>query len=108
MASAASFSLRQWSTGDKKPKTISEFIARMNSERGGFRNITEESLTKEAEEEENGVAEDPDTAMASGSEDEDAAQPTTVEDIRKARDEVMRAIEWAGASPCSTGDAGLT
>ena len=93
MASAPSFSLRQWPTGDKKPKTLGEFITRMHVERGGFRNITEQSLAKEIEEQQNGVTEDPDTAMASGSEDEDATQPATLEDILKARDEVLRSIE---------------
>ena len=83
--------------GDKKPKNIGEFVARMHAERGGFRGITEESLRKEIEEQHNGVVEDADTAMASGSEDEDAVQPPTAEDIRKSRDEVLRNIECVGA-----------
>jgi len=99
MASASSFSLRQWPAGDKKPKTIGEFITRITIERGGFRNITEQSLRQEIEEQQNGQVEDPDTAMASGSEDEEAAQPTKIEDIRKARDEVLKSIEWVGAWP---------
>ena len=92
MASNFSFPFKQRPTDDKKPNTVGEFISRMNIERGGFRNITEDGLRKEIEEQQNGVVEDPDAATASEDEDEEA-QPTTVEDIRSAREEVLRAIE---------------
>lgn len=41
---ASPFSLRPWPTGDKKPKNLAEFVARVNSEPGGFRSVTEDQL----------------------------------------------------------------
>lgn len=65
-----SFALRPLPCGDRRPKNLAEFIQRVNAERDGFLNITEESLRKELEAEANGVVESKEVDMA----DADAAQ----------------------------------
>jgi mediator of RNA polymerase II transcription subunit 17 len=78
---------------DKKPKTIADFIGRINSQPGGFRSVTEEQLNQEIEEEEerrrNGVDEDVDMSVSDGdgAEDEDERDPAAV------RMEVLKNIE---------------
>lgn len=97
MASGSSMpfsSLQPTPTGGRKPKNLGEFIARVQAERG-FRNVTEESLKKEIEDRKNGVvdlkAQEVDTAMADGNEDEE--EPA---DANAARLEVLRNIEYVG------------
>jgi hypothetical protein len=41
------FPLRPFASNDRRPKTLAEFLNRMNVERGGFRNITVEGLLEE-------------------------------------------------------------
>ncbi|PSR90726.1 subunit 17 of mediator complex-domain-containing protein [Coniella lustricola] len=53
--SSSSFALGPLALGDRRPQNLSDFIQRVNAERGGFRNITEESLREEAEADANGV-----------------------------------------------------
>ncbi|KAF4779723.1 RNA polymerase II mediator complex component SRB4 [Colletotrichum scovillei] len=94
MASGSSMpfsSLHPVPTGDRKPKSLGEFIARVQAERG-FRNVTEESLKEEVENKKNGVGEvkEEDTTMAEG-EDEDEEPP----DAGAARMEVLRNIDTA-------------
>lgn len=52
-----SFALRPLPCGDRRPKNLAEFIQRVNTERDGFLNITEESLRKEMDAEANGIVE---------------------------------------------------
>ncbi|KAK1483926.1 RNA polymerase II mediator complex component SRB4 [Colletotrichum cuscutae] len=92
MASGSSMpfsSLHPVPTGDRKPKSLGEFIARVQAERG-FRNVTEESLKEEVENKKNGVGEvkEEDTTMAEG--DEEDEEPP---DAGAARMEVLRNIE---------------
>ncbi|KAK1992148.1 RNA polymerase II mediator complex component SRB4 [Colletotrichum falcatum] len=84
-------SLHPVPTGGRKPKSLGEFIARVQSERG-FRNVTEESLKDEVENQKNGDAEvkDQDTAMSDGNADEE--EPP---DAAAARMEVLRNIDVA-------------
>ncbi|KAK1985890.1 RNA polymerase II mediator complex component SRB4 [Colletotrichum cereale] len=94
MASGSSMpfsSLHPVPTGGRKPKSLGEFIARVQSERG-FRNVTEESLKEEAENQKNGEAEveEEDTAMSDGNAD-DQEPP----DAAAARMEVLRNIDVA-------------
>ncbi|KAK1971978.1 RNA polymerase II mediator complex component SRB4 [Colletotrichum sublineola] len=94
MASGSSMpfsSLHPVPTGGRKPKSLGEFIARVQSERG-FRNVTEESLKEEAEKQKNGDAEvkDEDTAMSDGNADDE--EPP---DAAAARMEVLRNIDVA-------------
>lgn len=98
MASSAQspFSLRPWPTPDRKPKSLAEFIARVNATPNGFRNVTEESLRKEIEAEENGAA-DANDQMSIDSEEEENSTTATVEEIRAARDEMIKNSECATA-----------
>ncbi|EXF76092.1 RNA polymerase II mediator complex component SRB4 [Colletotrichum fioriniae PJ7] len=94
MASGSSMpfsSLHPVPTGDRKPKSLGEFIARVQAERG-FRNVTEESLKEEVENKKNGVGEvkEEDTTMVEG-DDEDEEPP----DAGAARMEVLRNIDTA-------------
>ncbi|GKT62278.1 RNA polymerase II mediator complex component SRB4 [Colletotrichum tofieldiae] len=92
MASGSSMpfsSLHPVPTGGRKPKSLGEFIARVQKERG-FRNVTEESLKEEVENKKNGAAEvkEEDTAMSDGNDDDE--EPP---DAGAARMEVLRNIE---------------
>lgn len=82
-------SLHPVPTGDRKPKSLGEFIARVQAERG-FRNVTEESLKEEVENKKNGVGEvkEEDTTMVEG--DDEDEEPL---DAGAARMEVLRNIE---------------
>ncbi|KAI1379973.1 subunit 17 of mediator complex-domain-containing protein, partial [Hypoxylon crocopeplum] len=87
------FSLRPWPIGDKKPKNLGEFIARINIERGGFRNVTEAQLREEIAAQENGHAE---VEGSSDSEDEEEEADTDKsKNVMVARDEFLRNIEIA-------------
>lgn len=97
MASAPKkpFSLRPWPHGDRKPKSLGEFIARVNSERGGFRTVTEESLRKEIEAQENGADETNGADEMDLDSDEEADSAVVkIEDIVEAKSEVMRNAEY--------------
>ncbi|KAL2883983.1 RNA polymerase II mediator complex subunit [Colletotrichum sp. CLE4] len=94
MASGSSMpfsSLHPVPTGDRKPKSLGEFIARAQAERG-FRNVTEKSLKEEVENKKNDVGEvkEEDTAMADG--DDEDEEPL---DAGAARMEVLRNIDTA-------------
>ncbi len=84
--------LRPQPMGDRRPKSIAEFIERVKAERGGFRNVTEESLRQEMEAE-YGLAEPSDVEMTGGSDGAEAPPATTIEDIRGARDNVLKNVE---------------
>ena len=89
------FSLRPWPHGDRKPKNLGEFIARVNAERGGFRTVTEESLRKEIEAQENGVGEtNAADEMEVDSEEEGDSTHVKIEDIIEARNEVIKDVEY--------------
>lgn len=85
---------------DRKPKNLPEFIARINSSHpGGFRCVSQAALQKEVEERKQKQNADPDTTDAlmgegegDGSEEEPEAE--AVKDVRAARDEVLRNIEY--------------
>ncbi|KAL8991884.1 MAG: hypothetical protein Q9169_007568 [Polycauliona sp. 2 TL-2023] len=47
MADQLAISLRAWPSHDKTPESLPYLIARINEQRGGFRNITEASLQEE-------------------------------------------------------------
>jgi len=88
------FTLRPWPEGSRKPKSLGEFIARVNAERGGFRNVTEDSLRKELEAQQNGVVDSSEAAMSIDSEsDVGEAVQVKIEDIHAARAEVAKNAE---------------
>ncbi|KAI1140955.1 subunit 17 of mediator complex-domain-containing protein [Hypoxylon sp. FL0543] len=98
MASPGSpFSLRPWPIGDKKPKNLGDFIARVNAERGGFRNVTEEKLREEIAAQENGGIE-ADEVSDSEAEDEEETDAEKSKNVTAAREEFLKNIEVAHQS----------
>ncbi|KAI0475836.1 subunit 17 of mediator complex-domain-containing protein [Xylariaceae sp. FL0804] len=97
MASNASpFSLRPWPVGDKKPKTLAEFIARVNAQPGGFRSIDEAKLRAQIREEEEDAM-DVDGEQGS-SDSEEEADTDSSRGIIATREEVLKNIEVAHQS----------
>jgi len=86
------FSLRPTPAGDRKPKNLAEFIGRVNSSDGGFRNLREDDLRKQIEAQKNGIVDSTNADTTDGSDNEDDAEPAG--DIRVARDEILRNIEY--------------
>ncbi|KAI0803796.1 subunit 17 of mediator complex-domain-containing protein [Xylaria sp. FL0064] len=95
------FSLRPWPTGDKKPQNLAEFIARVNAQPGGFRELNEAELRREIEAKQQGTLED-DDVDGSVEEDEEEEQEEAEEAKGKtaivAREEFLRNIEFAHQS----------
>jgi mediator of RNA polymerase II transcription subunit 17 len=86
------FSLRPWPTGDKKPKTLAEFITRVNEQPGGFRNLNEAQLRQEIQAKQQGRVDD------GSSEDDDEDDDDEIEDDKTktaivAREEFLKNIE---------------
>ncbi|KAI1635983.1 subunit 17 of mediator complex-domain-containing protein [Biscogniauxia mediterranea] len=94
--SSSPFSLRPWPTGDKKPKNLGEFIARVNTERSGFRNVTEAKLRDEIKAQEEGHM-DLDEADGS-SDDEEETEADKSKTVVAAREEFLKNIEFAHQS----------
>ncbi|KAI1848261.1 hypothetical protein JX266_005974 [Neoarthrinium moseri] len=96
--SASPFSLRPWPTGDKKPKNLGEFIARVNAERGGFRNVTEAELREEAQAQDEGRLTSANGSPGGESDSDDDAEADKSKTIIEAREEFLRNIEMAHQS----------
>jgi mediator of RNA polymerase II transcription subunit 17 len=81
---------------ERKPANLAEFIARVNTDKGGFRNVTEESLRKELEAEANDVVESKEVDMLNGESDVDgdAESQITFEEFHEAFNEVRRNVEY--------------
>ncbi|KAI2611802.1 subunit 17 of mediator complex-domain-containing protein [Hypoxylon sp. NC1633] len=92
------FSLRPWPIGDKKPKNLGEFIARVNAERGGFRNVTEAKLREEVKAQEDGRAEVDGSSDSEVPEDLEEADADKSKNVIAAREEFLRNIEIAHQS----------
>ncbi|KAI0173602.1 subunit 17 of mediator complex-domain-containing protein [Hypoxylon sp. FL1284] len=93
---ASPFSLRPWPIGDKKPKNLGEFITRVNAERSGFRNVTEDKLREEIAAQEGGRV-DVDRS-SEDEEEEDEVDTDKAKTVIEARDEVLRNLEVAHQS----------
>lgn len=97
----STFALNPLPLGNRGPKNLSEFIQRVNAERGGFRNITEDGLREEAEAERNGVVESKEVDMISGkSEDEESADQIGPEEFGAAVNEVYQQAEYVLRGLC--------
>lgn len=95
-SSASTFALSPLPVGDRRPKTIAEFIARVNAERGGFRNVTQDSLQKEIEDEANGVVDSMEVDMKDeADEDDELGNQFDPIEFRKALDTVYMEAEYA-------------
>ncbi|OTB17048.1 hypothetical protein K445DRAFT_316557 [Daldinia sp. EC12] len=92
MASGSPFSLQPWPIGDKKPKNLGEFIARISVQSGGFRNVTEAKLREEIAAQEDGRVE------AEGSSDEEEDEDAELKSVVVAREEFLKNIEVAHQS----------
>lgn len=80
--------MRSWPSSAHDPSALPTLIQRINTERGGFLNITEESLRQQiAEEELNGQDEE----ESSSSEEEE--EPDRLKELMTAREELLREIE---------------
>lgn len=96
--SASPFSLRPWPTGDKKPKNLGEFIARVNAERGGFRNVAETELRDEVRAKDQGRVNGDGSSPEGESDSEDEADGEKSKTIIEAREEFLKNIEVAHQS----------
>lgn len=82
-------SLRSWPSNTQDSSALPTLIQRINIERGGFLNITEESLRQEiAEQELNGQNEEEESSS------EDEEEPDKVKELMTARDELLKEIEY--------------
>ncbi|KAI1436990.1 subunit 17 of mediator complex-domain-containing protein [Xylaria sp. CBS 124048] len=91
------FSLRPWPTGDKKPKGVGEFLARVNANSSGFRLLNEaqlrqEILAKQQERLEDGDMED---SSDEEEEEEEVKNEPKGKTALAARDEFLLNIENA-------------
>lgn len=88
MSEGLSLSLRSWPTEDPSSQSLPSKIARINVQKGSFRNITEESLQEEIRALEAG-----ETGIEDG-EDNDAARDAKGrrEEIVAAREEIIKQV----------------
>ena len=96
---ATPLSLRPFPVADKKPKTISDFIGRINTQSGGFRDVTEAKLRDEIARQAHATVPnddaDDDVEMSDGEDEgeEDEADEEEVDPLQ-AREQVLREIEF--------------
>ncbi|KAG5978153.1 hypothetical protein E4U54_007052, partial [Claviceps lovelessii] len=97
-------SLRPFPVADRAPKNLAEFIARVNTQPGGFRAVTEEKLRDEIKARETPAAADSDPEdvdMSDAGHDEDQVS----KDPSLARIEVLKNIEIASNTAMLTLDS---
>ena len=84
--------LRPWPVGEKKPKNIGEFVARISYEREGFRNVPPEAqLSEEVTAQRQATPELEDETMSeSGDDAADGAKALTV---AAAREEILKNLQ---------------
>ena len=81
-------SLQSWPSKEKDPNTaLPTLIARINFERGGFRDLTEDGLRQEIAEAEAGIEED------AYSDEEDEEKPDRLKELITAREEMIKQLE---------------
>lgn len=92
-----SLSLRPFPISDTKPKSLGDFIARVNAQPGGFRDVTEEKLRQEQLALRNAALEGQDVDMSDGDEeDEEGDSPggSAPQDLMQSRMDVLQNIEY--------------
>ncbi|KAG9258557.1 subunit 17 of mediator complex-domain-containing protein [Emericellopsis atlantica] len=94
---ATSLSLRPFPVADKKPKTISDFIGRINTQSGGFRDVTEAKIHDEIARQAQAGAPNEDADMSDGEEEDEEEEGADEEEIDplQAREQVLREIDIA-------------
>ncbi|KAM3558870.1 hypothetical protein MY1884_003762 [Beauveria asiatica] len=117
-------SMRPFPVADKSPKSLADFIARVNALPGGFRSVTETSLEEELDARrdgtttaaaaaaaagEEGAAQDDDVDMSDDAnaddDEEDDDEDTAAKDPMTARMEVLRNIDTASNTAMLTLDS---
>jgi len=103
---ASPFSLRPWPKGDKKPKNLAEFVARVNAEPGGFRSVTEDQLRDDIRIQEATAGLDQQSSSSDDSDDEDESKDDEdTKDALAAREEFFRSCDHAHQSAMLALDA---
>lgn len=97
----SSFALRPLPCGDRRPKNLAEFIQRVNTERDGFLNVTEESLRKEMEAETNDIVESKEVDMADADDDqaEDTSDHIGFPELRQVVAQMHEQAEYESTAP---------
>lgn len=92
-------SLRPFPVADKKPKNVSDFIARVNAQPGGFRSLSEAKLREDAARQAagDGDADDDDMDISEAEDDEEDEAAAAREDPNLARMDILRNIEYGPA-----------
>jgi mediator of RNA polymerase II transcription subunit 17, fungi type len=86
-------SLKSWPSKPNDATALPTLIQRINLERGGFVNISEESLQQEIAQAEAG-----DSGECNGSSDEEEAEePDRAKELMAAREEMVGQIEYAAS-----------
>lgn len=93
-----SLSLRPFPISDTKPKTLGDFISRVNAQPGGFRELSEDKLRQEVEQQKN-APDDQDVDMSDEEEDEEADDDDEGNDagdqnLMQGRMEVLQQVEY--------------
>lgn len=86
-------SLRAWPSKDDSATALSSLITRINSERGNFRNVTEDSLEEEIRLLEAGKDAE---KVEEGSDDDevDEDEPDRLKELATAREEILSQLEY--------------
>lgn len=108
MANQLSVSLRAWPSDDKTTESLPFLIARINEQRGSFRNITEASLEEEIR-----ASDADDSKTLDGIEmDEEAEDDNDAkskgEELAVAREEIIKQVGWAHCKPLKNGAVRIT
>lgn len=102
-ANQSPFSIRPIkASGDRRPKTLADFIARVNATHpGGFRALNQADVKRQIEErakKQHGDADTPDVHMEDGAGSDEEADAEATKDLGAARMEVLRNISYATLS----------
>lgn len=92
MPDQLSISLQAFPTVDKDKESLKYLIARINQQKGSFRNVTEQSLEEEIQAEEAGKAETDDDQDVLDTVEEVEDVKTRQEEVTKAREDIIKQI----------------
>lgn len=92
-----SLSLRPFPISDTKPKSLADFISRVNAQSGGFREVSEEKLRQEQQLTQSSPQDGEDVDMSDGEDDEsaDGLGASRPQDLMQTRIEVLQNIDVA-------------
>jgi mediator of RNA polymerase II transcription subunit 17, fungi type len=88
-----SLSLRPFPISDTKPKSLADFITRINSQPGGFRDVDEDKLRQERLAQQHAL-DGEDVDMSDVEEDVEEGDGTGTQDLMQSRMEVLQNIEY--------------